>query len=197
MNPAAMAKVQAKISKASTLKNAAKKQGHTEAPTNCHKEAMEMAHYLTNRQEKLFVKNFAKNSEMDISHYLNLWAGIRRLAPRDKKAMCKIIGMEIDMQNIMWTYRLKKYYKVYGKSAFGYLIPIRYRLGAGELEQMAAVADVYTMEKLLADTIYGAVITNLQIGEKLMAKRIADMYRIEGRGSHIAAICGYLHRLRM
>lgn len=84
-------------------------------------------------------KNFAKHfitSPKDVDYYLGLWQLSKKLPNRSKIAMQKAIGPEIDINNITWCYRLKKYFGYPPQNIFKYLVPISHRLPHSQLQQM-------------------------------------------------------------
>ena len=147
--------------------------------------------FLSKKCERTFVSDFVKRPK-DLHYYLALWRGIRTLDAADRAAMTRVIGMEIDLQNIVWLYRLKQFYGVYGHDAYSFLIPIRHRLTAHALAKMAQCSHVAALLAEVARTPYQNVFDNFTKPEQKLAEAVKKRYKAEGKRSHIALLCGYL-----
>ncbi|MDD5194991.1 MAG: V-type ATPase subunit [Candidatus Omnitrophica bacterium] len=56
--------------------------------------------------------SFYLEAALDIDYYSRLSASISKLSSLDKKIASKILGIEIDIENINWLIRLRKYYSL-------------------------------------------------------------------------------------
>lgn len=65
---------------------------------------------------------FYLESALDIDYYQRLALATQGLAARDRKIVHKILGAEIDIENINWLLRLQKYYSLDTSAAMGLLI---------------------------------------------------------------------------
>jgi len=156
---------------------------------------LNLCRFLLNLNEKKFVTAFANGIEQrvtDISHYVNVWRSTRLLQRADRISMQNVLGTEIDLKNILWVYRLKKYYQINSDTAYSFLIPISHRLPSTKLAKIVACNGIADMRAVLASTIYNNVFGNFSDPEECVAQAVREKYRIEGRRSHIALVCGYL-----
>jgi len=84
------------------------------------------------------LRNYVKaHMGSGINYYLTRWKVLARLGRANRQALRGILGAEIDLTNIIWMYRLKRYRGIRGDSTYGYLIPIRYRLSRAATQRMA------------------------------------------------------------
>lgn len=66
---------------------------------------------------------------LDGFYYKNMWESIQRYVSKDGVAPFKeYIGTSIDLLNILWIYRSKKYYDTPNEIIYTYIIPVRHRL---------------------------------------------------------------------
>jgi V/A-type H+-transporting ATPase subunit C len=60
------------------------------------------------------------------------------LNARDKRILERLIGVEIDLKNLEWIGRFKKYYDLTSAQIADYLLPYGYRLGVNQIRQSLA-----------------------------------------------------------
>jgi len=150
--------------------------------------------YIFNRNEKAVIQTVVKGFELaDITHYLTLWRCIKGLTKVDSLAMTSVIGTEIDLQNIVWMYRLKRFYNISGDATYGFLTPVQYRLTTETLGALVAIKNADAISPLLNKTIYRNVFGDFSHAEKNLRNAVAAKYKKESHRSHIALICGYLY----
>ncbi len=66
---------------------------------------------------------FPVEIELDRYFFKNLLHAVEHLGPKDKKIAHRMLGIEIDMQNINWLVRFKTYYKLPEEEVLRYIIP--------------------------------------------------------------------------
>jgi len=156
--------------------------------------------FLANKNEKRFVTAMATGLESEsIEHYLNMWrsTSTTKLNKINCLAMKNILGTEIDLQNILWMYRLKKYYGIFGDSSYGFLIPIRYRLSDNVFSNLVNCTSIENFISELSKTIYHNVFGNFLFAQQSLTKAVKLRYRTESRRSYIALACGYLYEAHL
>ena len=92
--------------------------------------------------------------QLDLYYYMNLWKVKNKLDKVNNLIVTKIIGTEIDLRNIIWIYRLKKYYKVEEFNIYAYLIPISYQLQNFELKKMVESKSIYELTSSISSCKY-------------------------------------------
>jgi len=157
-----------------------------------------LLHYIHERPLKNFIKSMADGliiGKTDIQYYLSLWQNLGVLDKLSQKAMRRVIGMEIDLRNILWIYRLKRYYGVVGDATFGYLIPVGNKIPREMISRMAAYKDIAGLIAEVAQGPYDGVFGDFNHGEQKLAAAVQKQYQREIRKNpnSIATVCGYLY----
>ena len=87
-----------------------------------------------------------------------------KLAAKEKTAMECLVGTEIDMLNLIWIYRGKKYFKFSDEKLYTHLIPVHYRLNESLIKQMVSAKKVEEMIAVAEKTRYKSLFKNLLEG---------------------------------
>ena len=154
--------------------------------------------YIAKKNEKNFVISFMNDLKpKDLQYYLTIWRSAKNLDKPHSNAMKQVLGVEIDLQNILWVYRLKQFYKIYGDETYSYLTPIRYRLSGNTLAKIVACKDTPSLQAELSNTIYKNIFGDFSTPEQRLAEAVKLQYQKKGQHSHIALLCGYLHEMRV
>ena len=85
---------------------------------------------------------------------------IYNLAKKYNKNLLYLIGTEIDLLNIIWIYRAKKYFKYSKNEIKEILIPINYKLSKKILEDLLNAEDFNDMKTVLNETKYRKVFSD-------------------------------------
>lgn len=92
---------------------------------------------------------------LDIYYYLTVWKkkdGLKDSGMRE--VIGRILGTEIDWQNIMWMYRFKQFYHSRPADIGARLIPVRYRLRQRESERLLEAESPEAFLSVLKETSY-------------------------------------------
>jgi len=65
---------------------------------------------------------------LDIDYYRRLWDKIEALGFVDRQMASRLIGIEVDIENISWIVRFKQYYKIPLGELVSYIIPGGYQI---------------------------------------------------------------------
>jgi len=84
---------------------------------------------------------------------------VYNLSKKMNKSMVYIVGTEIDLLNIIWIYRSKKYFKYSKEEIKEIVIPINYRINKNKLEELLNCVDFNDIKTLLDTTVYKKVFT--------------------------------------
>lgn len=113
--------------------------------------------------------NYVKNStntesDEDLKNIDNntadMFQKIYATSEKVNKDMQYIVGTEIDLLNIIWIYRAKKYFKYSKQEIREILIPINYKINKKRLEELLNCTDFNDMQAILNTTVYKKVFTD-------------------------------------
>lgn len=92
---------------------------------------------------------------LDLYYFSTLWRRDRRLLKgKELEIFKRDFGTRIDLLNIQWIYRAKKYYHMLAPDIYSLTIPIHYRLGIEEFKKLVEAPTVEELQNLLEDTYY-------------------------------------------
>lgn len=115
------------------------------------------------RKGSLFLLEIA----LDHFYYKNLVSTAKKLSDRDKKDALRIIGVEIDLQNINWILRFRRFYDLSLEEVLTLIIPGGYNLGIGLLEE------AYTSQNITR-ILHGIIKTNYPGLSTLLSSQQAE-----------------------
>lgn len=79
---------------------------------------------------------------------------VYKLAQKTNRNLTHIIGTEIDLLNIIWIYRARKYFNYTTEETKEILIPINYKLSKKNLENLVECGDFNEIKSVLEETKY-------------------------------------------
>lgn len=91
-------------------------------------------------------------TKLDIIYYKDLFNIVKKDAKLEK-----MIGKQIDLYNILWIYRLNKYYKLSNEQKQNKIIPINYKIGKENINKLISANNYTDMKKILSNTIYESI----------------------------------------
>ena len=78
------------------------------------------------------------------------------LSKADLEVYTRNLGTEIDLLNLQWIYRAKKYYNMLAPDLYAMLIPIQYRLSKAQFKALVEAPSLEEFFRILNDgTSYG------------------------------------------
>jgi len=98
---------------------------------------------------------------------------------KNKESIIKnIYGIEIDMKNIIWIYRCKKYYNVPKEIIYSYHIPYNYKLEKKKLKEMMDSKNLEELFGFIEKSPYKDLIKGLEdeSGKKIFIENNYDKY---------------------
>lgn len=115
--------------------------------------------------ERLKLDLFAMGMRLDRYYLETLWKASRALPKEDAEAFGLWMGTDLDMLNVMWIYRAKRFWGFSNQMIYTTMIPIRRRLSPADIENMVNSADTDAMRAYVAaKTPYGAIFDNYDEG---------------------------------
>lgn len=140
---------------------------------------------------------FELEMKLDLYYYMHLWKLQKKyLHGKNKLILSKIKGTEIDLINISWIYRMKKYYNFDSAILFSYLIPNKYKLTAEEISSLVAANTMSEFEKIVYNTYYGSLFENKNVKiERVLYNCLSKIYyRFYVRaGANISYVVYYIY----
>ena len=92
---------------------------------------------------------------LDLTYFKEAWSIIsKHFKGEDRAILKKCIGTDIDLANIAWIYRSKRYYSLDAAYIYSMLIPIHYKLSAAQIKALVSAAGMDEFFKLLSDSYY-------------------------------------------
>ena len=145
--------------------------------------------------------HFDYEMALDLYYFNVTWRAIKKKIPRrEQDAILQGFGTKLDLLNLQWIYRTKRYYTVSGEAVKKLLIPIRYRLRSSQLEHLIAAESMDEFFSVLSDTWYGAQTKAASLEEKpdleiLYGVILAHIHRTAARRNpySIATLYSYLY----
>ena len=143
------------------------------------------------------ISTFDMEEALDEYYFRRLKEGAKKyLSGTDLKAAENFWGSEIDAQNILWTYRYKKYYHFSKEETLRHLVPNKYKIRKEQLLRLAdsSVAD---FERVVAETRYSRLFANSRDVE--WDRRVTDylcrmyMRQIRRSAYNFTTIAAYLY----
>lgn len=97
---------------------------------------------------------------LELYYFSMMWKEEKRLLKgKEREIFIKDYGMRIDLTNIRWIYRAKKYYNMLPPDIYMMMIPIQYRFSKEEFKAMVEAPTVEEFIKQVGHTRYGKKIT--------------------------------------
>ncbi len=119
---------------------------------------------ILRRAQSIGADYFTVSMMLDKSYYSGVWkAKDKYLSGEDRKLFADAFGMEMDMNNILWIYRGKKYFNIPPEAIYT-LIPHRYRLTEETLRSMISASSANEVVELAKQTPYRSLFDGLDEG---------------------------------
>lgn len=137
---------------------------------------------------------------MDLMYFNTLWKMKNKFFSHgEQKMLTACFGSKLDLLNIQWIYRSKKYYRLTPADIYALLIPVNYKLSRDQITKMAEAASVDEFYQVLMGTCYGKIL-KLDSGNVPDLEKLSSQitYNIHNRASRknpysIAILNSYLY----
>lgn len=135
---------------------------------------------------------------LDLYYFTEVWKLKNKLLKgKELKFLTESFGTRIDLLNMTWIYRAKKYYKLSDATIYGLLIPIKYKLKDKDIRQMVTAEDISRLDEAVSATCYGRRFENLKAEELELFYHtfLQKIYADEKRKYpySMAVVTGYLY----
>lgn len=144
------------------------------------------------------VNMFTVETALDLYYYKWIHrAKEKYLSGEDKRIITKAIGEEVDILNMLWIYRVKKFYHMDEDLIFRYLIPGGYRITKEQHQKMVRAEDAESLLKIYRDTVYAEIFekTTSLFYDYNYWQYILEMHKnlLKTKPFSIASVISYLH----
>lgn len=117
--------------------------------------------------------------QLDIYYFMRVWKLKNRvLSGKNLKAVTMIYGTQIDLLNLLWIYRSKKFFDVEIGKIVASIIPIHYKLKKSDISVLVEAVSIEEFMKLVQNTFYGRLndATNPDSLELLYLRMFEQLY---------------------
>ena len=137
---------------------------------------------------------------IDMKYFNYMWKmKDEKLKKRDAEVITQTLGVNIDLLNVNWIYRSKKYFGLTPEELFNLLIPVRFKLTQENIVEMVKATDLNSFYEAEKKIRYSEKILKYRKNEKSLTnvydKLITTIYRNESRKRpySVAAINTYFY----
>ena len=124
----------------------------------------------------------------------DIWRKLGGLPQHDRRQLKNIIGTEIDLQNILYLYRLRQFYGIVGDAVFTHLTPICHKLSPAETKTLAEAKSIEDFSRLLENGVYSGVFGG-NFCEQAVSRAMRKQYK-KAMGN-LPKICEYFYARRL
>lgn len=104
---------------------------------------------------------------LDLYYFSSMWKKNKRLLKgKELELYTRDCGTKIDLLNIQWIYRAKKYYHMLPPDIYSLTIPIHYRISVEEFKMLVEALTLEEFERQLGTTYYAKKLVGFE-GKKL------------------------------
>ncbi|WP_024292767.1 V0D/AC39 family V-type ATPase subunit [Lacrimispora indolis] len=137
---------------------------------------------------------------LDLLYFKTIWKVMGKyLTRKEQELLIRCFGSKLDLLNVQWIYRSKKYYRLQPADIYSLLIPINYHLNKEQITKMAEAATLEEFYSVLRTTFYGRK-SDLEAAdmpdlEQLTQEMLDKIYRSTSRQNpySIATLNSYLY----
>ncbi len=79
---------------------------------------------------------------LDLAYWREVWRSINNLDKVDREEASRIIGIQMDANNLMWAIRYRVYYNLSQEEIINYTLPFGYRVKDADIREIASGADI-------------------------------------------------------
>ena len=101
---------------------------------------------------------------LEIYYYKLLWSEFEKFTDKQNKSdLTDLLGKKIDLLNILWVYRCKKYFKISDEMIYTHIIPVNYKMTRENLADIVS-GDISHLVNVVSGTRYGRLFDNIDSG---------------------------------
>ncbi len=122
---------------------------------------------------------FPVEMTLDFQYFLRLKKLADKLNKKDFQIVKDLLGTQVDLLNINWVYRIKRFYDLSSEEILNYTLPFHYRLKEEDLRSLARVDDADEIFDLLSGTTYDKVFTALKRDRSIVFEKYFLSYLLK------------------
>lgn len=93
---------------------------------------------------------------LELYFFTTLWKARKKMLKKeDLELYERDCGSQIDLLNMQWILRAKKYYNMKPADIYLLIIPIHYKLSTAQIKEMVEAAGIEELQTLVSQTRYG------------------------------------------
>ena len=145
---------------------------------------------------------FDYEMSLDLFFFNYVWDNKNKFIPKGEcKYFLDSFGSQVDLLNILWIYRCKKYYQLDSELIYSDIIPIYYKIPRQKLGALIRTADLNAYLRAVKQTPYDALFGDLD--NRFIEQNYSDLVLRRSRRLvkkypfSIASVIGYLHGLEV
>ena len=101
---------------------------------------------------------FDFETALDLYYFRSVWSIKQKvLSKKEQQILNECFGCRLDLLNIQWIYRSKKFYHLPAADIYALLIPVHYRLRKEQISRLAEAATLEEFFAALQGTCYGGM----------------------------------------
>ena len=109
---------------------------------------------------------------LDLYYFSMMWKARKgNWNKKDQEMLTKELGAKIDLLNLQWIYRAKKYYHMLAPDIYTVLIPIQHKLSNQEFKDLVEAPSVEEFTRRLNETYYGK---KYEFGEQVQMESVVN-----------------------
>ncbi len=140
--------------------------------------------------------------KLDLYYYQKLCEAQKKyLSGTNQKIISKINMAKLELTNVSWLYRMKKYYNFDQEKISSYLLPIRYKLTSAQLNLLVSTPTLSEFEKAISLTYYGSMFVQNEFNiEHVVYRHIFKIYKtacLSPDKNNIANVSCYIYLKEM
>lgn len=127
--------------------------------------------------------------QLDIYYFKTIWKMKDRvLKGKNKKVVTSVYGAQIDLLNLLWIYRSKKFFDIETGKILANIIPVNYKLKKQEITKLVEAVSIDEFIKILHTTYYAKLENEIQHDsiETLYYKAFAKIYEMNCRNYRVS-----------
>lgn len=142
---------------------------------------------------------FDYENALNLFYIKKMWTEFGKvLKKRDRNIIREIYGSEIELLNLQWIYRAKKYYAMSPADIYAFIVPLHYKIHKDLFIQIVEAADTEEMLSLLKGNYYSRFhewVSGFSV-EKMYEEVMEKIQNSHGRKNPYSIICieNYLYR---